>query len=163
MVSFIVLSLVVFSDCMMTRYTVHCRLLSLISSLQRHFLLVTFDENASNGSIWIRLVRAVPTRVSSLLSARFFSPSRRLTFDENASNCSYSIRLVQGFPTLVSKSKSDSFLIPLSLFPSLRHHFFLDTLIKMLQIALFGSTYSRAFQPWPRNQIWSYPSKFITY
>jgi len=58
------------------------RLLSLVSSLQRHFLLDTFAEKASNGSLWIRLVRSFPTRVSSLLSAGFFFPSRRLTFDE---------------------------------------------------------------------------------
>jgi hypothetical protein len=58
------------------------RLLLLVSSLQRRFLLVTYDEHASNGSIWIRLVQAVPTRVSSLLSARLFFSFLRLTFDE---------------------------------------------------------------------------------
>jgi hypothetical protein len=77
-------------------------LFSLVSSLQRNFLLVIFAENASNDSIWIRLARIFPTRVSSLLSAGFFFPSRRLMFDEMSSICSLSIRLVQAIPTLVS-------------------------------------------------------------
>jgi hypothetical protein len=76
-------------------------LFSLVSSLQRNFLLVIFAENASNDSIWIRLARIFPTRVSSLLSAGFFFPSRRLMFDEMSSICSLSIRLVQAIPTLV--------------------------------------------------------------
>jgi hypothetical protein len=92
---------------------------SVVSSLQRRFLLVLFDENASNGSIWIRLVRVVPTRVSSLLSDGFCFPSRRLTFDENGLNCSLLIRLVQGFPTLVSVSESDISLFPSRSFPFL--------------------------------------------
>jgi hypothetical protein len=78
------------------------RLFSLASSLQRHFLLVTFDENASNGSIWIRLARSFPTRVSSLLSAGFFFPSRRFTFEEMSRMGSLSMRLVEAVPTLVS-------------------------------------------------------------
>jgi hypothetical protein len=51
------------------------RLLLRFSAIFSWFL---FDENASNGSIWIRHARAVPTRVSSLLSVKFFFPSRLL-------------------------------------------------------------------------------------
>jgi hypothetical protein len=57
-------------------------LFSLVTLPRRHFLLDTFAENASNGSLSIRLARSFPTRVSSLLSAGFFFPSRRLTFDK---------------------------------------------------------------------------------
>jgi hypothetical protein len=76
----------------------------LVSLPRRHFLLDTFAEKASNGSLWIRLVQAVPTRVSSLLLAGFFFPSRRFTFDEMSRMGAISIRLVLSVPTLVSMS-----------------------------------------------------------
>jgi hypothetical protein len=55
--SFARLSLGSFSPLFLSAFSVgsFSRLFSLVSSLQRHFLLVTFDENASNGSIWKRL------------------------------------------------------------------------------------------------------------
>jgi hypothetical protein len=79
-------------------------LFSLVSLPHRHFLLDTFAEKASNGYLWIRIVRVVPTRVSSLLSDGFCFPSRRFTFDEMSRMGALSIRLVHGVPTLVSMS-----------------------------------------------------------
>jgi hypothetical protein len=63
----------------------------------------SFPCSVAIGSLWIRLVRIFPTRVSSLLSAGFFCfPFRRFTFDGMSRICSLLMRLVQGVPTLVS-------------------------------------------------------------
>jgi hypothetical protein len=69
-------------------------LFSLVPLPRRHFLLDTFAEIASNRSLWIRFAHSFPKRVSSLLSAGFFFPSRRFMLDEMSLMGSLSMRLV---------------------------------------------------------------------
>jgi hypothetical protein len=127
-----------------------------VSTLQRRFLLVTFDKHASNDSLWIRLVRLVPTRVSSLLSVGLFLHSHRLTFDKMAADwvLFFFVRLSLGSFSPLSLS---AFSRP---FPPFNAVFSWLLLTNMRQMTLLGSALSGSFQRASRRHYrsgYSYP------